>query len=141
VENDKKLIYQAFLKTTFTPIIQKIIAFNVIVLLGKMKAHTNIKSKRAFTSEQREAIFHEYMQGDAAKGHILGNLKGLEMQKVDVLAHMLKEYSMDKGELATYDHDFLTKIFDAEMVPIRKAVSEGRYQMIYYIASRKDHAE
>lgn len=127
MEKDKIKVHTAFMRSTFTPIIRKIFCYQVLLNIAKLKG--TVKFPGYY--EQKENAFFEFLQGDKAKNFILGNLNALSADKTDVLSRVLSEYSMDRGELVTYDHDVLTMIFDAEIKVVQEIVREGRYSIIY----------
>src|ERR1700688_1595838 len=122
MEKDKIQVHTQFMLSTFSPIIRKLFCYQVLLNIAKLKGSTKFTGAGSHTYESRENLFHEFLQGEKAKNYILGNLKALETDKTDVLARILNEYSMDRGDLITYDHDVLTKIFNAEIKIVKEIV-------------------
>jgi hypothetical protein len=130
MEKDKKIVYDLFLKTEFTPIIFKTIAIHVLMRIGQLRGSITFTGNN-LSAEKKEAAFHEFMLGDKAVRHILQSLDAFDKRKVEVLEAILKEYSMAHGHLATYDHDSLTKIFNQQMKITREHVKARNYGALY----------
>jgi hypothetical protein len=102
--------------------------------IGKMKAGIKLGSnagRKNFTIEEREGLFHEFMKGQAAKNHLTACLNSMAINKTDVLTEIMTQYAMHKGEMATYDFDSMSVIFDEEIESVRKFIQQGRYDSIY----------
>src|SRR5579863_1439701 len=113
MEKEKKIVYKAFLESTFKPIIYKAIVFHILIRIGQLKS-TIKYDKISLTHEQRERIFQEFMMGEKARRHLLRCLVDFKNNKTDVIAEILQQYSMAHGGMATHDHDELTIIFDEQ---------------------------
>lgn len=129
MEKEKSIVNNAFLRTHFTPIIYKTIAFHLILRVGKVK--NSIKINKYLSDSARDKVLNDQIKTDKSIRDLLGCLRELEAQSLDVVAEVLKQSDMESGYMATVDHDFLMGIFREQMTIIKGCVAKGDYEAIY----------
>lgn len=79
----------------------------------------------------RAHVFHEMMKTDKFRDMLLHSLKKITKNKTDIIAALLVQYELAKGDNSTLMHDSLTGEFETTAVFLKHCIKDKNYEPIY----------
>ncbi len=133
MQKEQKPLVDAMLRTSFREVVWRSIAILLMKKVGQRFDDMVIDAPSHITAEQKMQLKRQYAQellkDDRVKKDAQHDLDDISRMKSDVVAEILRQYSLDKNlSESTYYHDRLCFLFDECMWNIRYLVKKGKWK-------------
>lgn len=88
----------------------------------------------------KASAFQQMMETTQFRDMVLHSLGKVKKEKVDIIAALLAEYELAKGEQSTLMHDALSKEFDKIITSLKEFIKKQDYSPIYQKGQAKIQA-
>lgn len=125
IQKELQPIYSAMVKTTYVPIIRRVIAILLIHDMDRMQAQTHT------TDEQ----FFDLISSYDGKKSLLMCLNSIEKRRSDIIQEILVQYNINSAKtMQDFYHEHFEHHFKKQIDFIKKLVASGRFNILDKIA-------
>jgi hypothetical protein len=135
IQKDQKPLVNVMLRTVYTEVIFKticiLLANRAYRIFESIKITSDVDLPPEKMVEVRAKYFEKILAEHQVQKELTLMLDDIQKQKSDILAEVLKQYGMDKGQESTYYHDFLQTTFDGQLWKVRMLVKNCKFKELF----------